>query len=543
MHRLGVAMDLGTSGFRAQAVDCQSGRVLATVITIAHPLPGANVIDHLHFALELGVDKAREIMLRTVNRILKALPVPTERIDCLVLCGNTAQLSLFQGMEIRDLIYPGSQKVKTMGVAIPDRSGRVVKGRATGLRGLGKGCDVIVPPSVCHTVGADALALILQSGMPWEERTCLATDYGTNAEMALCHQGRIHTASAAAGPALEGQQISCGMLAAPGALVDLEKRDALYRCMILDDQLLPAPGPLVDFQHSCTPTITDGPIMGITGTGAVAIIEQAMDAGLVRLPTILTADRKLFLDQQVYFSEQDLHEAGKAIGAIRAGHLTLCHEAGISSEEIDVVYMGGASGTYVDAIKAQKIGLLPGQVSSIHQIGNTSLKMAKDLIMDGSVLEKMNTLAARIAGDHCMLAASDIFKKIFILELSRWTEGLPADIYRKLLRRYGLADVSSEIKKAAVIRPSERDIEHLGARGLILQDPAWQICRRPEGCTACMACVQECPQQALEMVSESDPELLLEVSLCNGVACRRCEQICPEQVFSLDVFFTHLPQD
>ena len=58
-----------------------------------------------------------------------------------------------------------------------------------------------------HEVGADALALIIKSGMLDSDEISIATDYGTNAEMALKVKDIIYTGSAAAGPALEGQQI------------------------------------------------------------------------------------------------------------------------------------------------------------------------------------------------------------------------------------------------------------------------------------------------------------------------------------------------
>ena len=57
MARLGIALDLGTSGFRGQAVDLdKQGSILSTAVTTRHPLPGANVMDHLHIAIELGLD-------------------------------------------------------------------------------------------------------------------------------------------------------------------------------------------------------------------------------------------------------------------------------------------------------------------------------------------------------------------------------------------------------------------------------------------------------------------------------------------------------
>ena len=49
----------------------------------------------------------------------------------------------------------------------------------------------------------------------------MVTDYGTNAKMGLFHEGELYTGSAAAGPAMEGQAITHGMLAAPYAISDI----------------------------------------------------------------------------------------------------------------------------------------------------------------------------------------------------------------------------------------------------------------------------------------------------------------------------------
>lgn len=535
MGRAAVAMDLGTSGFRAQAVDYGSGRILGTVITTGHPLAGANVMDHLHFALEMGVEKAQQIILDLINKIIQALPVPPDQIGRLGICGNPVQLSLVQAMEIKDLIYAGTREKELLQVSAPDRTGRIIKACKIKHLGLPDDCDIIIPPAIHHTVGADGLALIVHSGMMRRDENSLATDYGTNAEMALHCDGKIYTASAAAGPALEGQQIRCGTLAAPGALVDINKVGDYFQCIVLDDQLLPVPGPFTTLQQ-LTKT-ADAPLIGITGTGCIALIEQAMGRGLIKLPSILTADKTLHLSPEVSFSEQDLHEAGKAIGAIQAGHLTLCNAAGLAASDIDTCYMAGASGTYVDALKAQKLGLLPGQVRHVEQLGNTSLKMAVELVLLPNILEKLNRIAEQIAKDHCMLAASSVFKSLFILELSRWTEGLPEDMYRKLLSHYGLADIQPITAPATDINRQARDIEDLGPGGALFLKPKCKIARDIPECTGCGACIQECPGQALEATEAAANTLWLETSRCNGVGCRRCERMCPEEVFSLNTFF------
>ena len=123
---LAIAVDLGTSGIRAQALDLRSETIVATAITTHHPLPGANVMDHLHFALEMGVETAQRLLVAAVNQVITALQVSTGQVARLAVCGNPSQLSLFQGIEIRDLAYAGPRKLAALGVVPPAREGDVV---------------------------------------------------------------------------------------------------------------------------------------------------------------------------------------------------------------------------------------------------------------------------------------------------------------------------------------------------------------------------------------------------------------------------------
>ena len=539
MPRLAIAMDIGTSGLRAQAVDLSSREIISTAITTRHPLPGANVIDHIHFALEIGVEAANRIIIQAVNRLIGELHVPPEKVDRLGVCGNPIQLSLFQGIEIRDLAFAGKRKLESLGVVSPKREAVITAARNIPGLNLPAGCDVIIPPSIRHEIGADALAMIIQTGMLEKDETSLTTDYGTNAEMALFHEGCVFTGSTAAGPALEGQQITCGMLAAPGAVSDLKSDSSSQRLIVLNSEMLPVKGPLVN--------INDGSVIdagfearpiGITGTGTVALVLQAMESGLIILPHIKTMDGKLHLSENISFTEADLMEAGKAIGSVRAGHITLCREAGIGLDDIRTVYMSGASGTYVDAAKARKVGMVPGHAKAIFQVGNTSLAMARELVFDLKKLDMMSSLADKLRQHHIMFASSDTFKKVFILELSYWTEGMPVSLYRKFLKKYGFPDLPLPGAAPEIVRTVKRDIDDLGQMGLtIISDIGGKVRAIMKGCTACMNCVEECHENALVM-AETDPvTIVLDQALCSGVACRRCERACPEKCFDLSRFF------
>jgi methylamine methyltransferase corrinoid protein reductive activase len=335
------------------------------------------------------------------------------------------------------------------------------------------------------------------------------------------------------------------MLAVPGVIADLEPAHLYHRLILLDSEMLPVPGPLVNLREKEVIEEEGLPRpIGITGTGTLAIIHQAMEAGLIALPHIKTADGHLHLGEALFLTEADLLEAGKAIGAVRAGHITLCEEAGITPAEIPTVYMAGASGTYMDAIKAQKLGMIPPCVDTVYQVGNTSLAMARDLVSNPKTLGMMADLANKLRQSHCMFAASKTFKRVFILELSYWTEGMPMSQYREFLKKYRLPDLSPVYGTPKIVRTVKRDIDDLGRMGLkTITDIGRVISLSMDGCRSCLSCVQECPEKALSTIAATEPvTLVLEESLCDGVACRRCERICPDGVFELNRFFREKPQ-
>jgi methylamine methyltransferase corrinoid protein reductive activase len=537
--QLAIALDLGTSGFRGQALDLGTREVISTTITTRHPLPGANVIDHLHFALEMGVETAGAIMMDAINKVIGGLRIPADQVVRVAVCGNPIQLSLFQRIEIRDLAYAGKRKLEALGVVPPKRDATVVGARQILGLGVPPEAEVLIPPAVRHEIGADALAMMIQTKMLEKDETSLTTDYGTNAEMALFTGGEVITGSTAAGPALEGQQIAWGMLAMPSAISDLQRENRYHRLFVLDKEMYAKPGPLVELKTGRV--VDDGEIqpVGITGTGTVAILSQGMDADLIRLPRIDTLDKVLYLGGEITFSQEDLKEAGKAIGSIRAGHVTLCQEAKISMEDVEVAYMSGASGTYVDALKAQRLGMIPPRVTKIYQVGNTSLAMSRDLVLDPKTLDTMSDLAKNLRQTHCMFAASKVFEKVYILELSFWTEGMPFAQYQSFLRRYGFPEILSIENPATVIRTVRRDIDDLGRLGLTtIPDIGLKTTVQYDECIACLECIESCSEKALTVFTDTDPPtIVLDQALCNGVACRRCERACPEKRFKLDDFF------
>jgi methylamine methyltransferase corrinoid activation protein len=537
MNRFGIALDIGTSGFRAQAIDLSNNEVISTAITIRHPIPGANVIDHVNFAVVTGREETHRLMTDSINKLLDKLGIDLQRVERMAVCGNPFQLSLFQNIEIRDLAYAGKNMLDRLGVVPPKRDGDIVKAKDLGLD-LPSETMVMIPPTVSHEIGADALAMLLMTGIMDQKEPCLIIDYGTNAEMALVVNGNVHTGSAAAGPALEGQQVEMGMLAAPGAISDVDVVAEGWRYSVLDDGFMSRVGDTVDPKDGRT--VTKGEMhekaTGITGTGLIAAIASGIKVGLIVPPKINTPDHRLHLQDGVYITENDVSEAGKAIGAIRAGFLTLIREAGLWTGDVRTAFMSGASGLYVDAVKAQSIGLVPPESDHIIQLGNTSLAMAKELVLRPERFQEMRTFAKDLRASHCMFATSELFKHIYSIELSLWYYSMPMSAYSEMLAIYKLPPLPAQVGHVEVERRMSRDIPDLGRNGItILRDIGVSLESDLVGCVQCGKCAEDCPEDAITIKeTEGGLKAVIRSELCSGTACRRCEQACPSQAINFN---------
>ncbi|NYT12791.1 MAG: methylamine methyltransferase corrinoid protein reductive activase [Methanomassiliicoccales archaeon] len=530
----GIALDLGTSGYRTHLVDLNDhGKIISTAITMRHPLPGANVMDHLHFWIENGAEVGHSIVKETIDKLICLHEVDRNQISKIAVCGNPIQLSMFENIEIRDLAYAGQSILKRLKIERPSRKSHVITAGEIGLNMVRSETEVGIPPAIRHEVGADALAMIIKSKLLEKGETCMVTDYGTNAEMGLFHDGELYSGSAAAGPAMEGQHISHGMLAAPFAISDLDiDPDGRWKNMVLDDRLGVRVGSITDPRKGTMERVENIPARGITGTGVVAAVACGLESGLITLPSINTSDRAIHLQDGIKFLDSDLREAGKAMGAIRAGHRTLITEVGIEDKDIRTMYMAGASGTYVDPIKAQTTGLVPRVLEKTVQVGNTSLMMAYDILIKEDTLDMMQEVADSIASKHIMFATSKVFEDLYVNEIALWSEGMPFDAYNEMLKFSGLMPLPAQVRPKETLRMVDRDIPEVGDKGLKVLDYVGVYLVGEFGdCTGCKKCEKECPECALRVEEVGNKEFRIKVAtdLCLGTACKHCERTCPKQ--------------
>jgi methylamine methyltransferase corrinoid protein reductive activase len=421
-------------------------------------------------------------------------------------------------------------------VKVPERKAHSIKADELGFNSVRKDAEVRIPPSIRHEIGADALAMIMKTGMMDKKETCMVTDYGTNAEMGLLYKGELYTGSAAAGPAMEGQSIEYGMLAAPEAISDLSMGpDGRWYNIVLDAKLKPIRTALIDPRTGSGELLENIPARGITGTGCVACVAMGLETGVIRLPQVDTPDRKLHLMNGITFAEKDLHEAGKAMGAIRAGHRTLIEEVGIDEHEVKTMYLAGASGTYVDPLKAQTVGLVPRIIDKTVQAGNTSLMMAYDILVDDNGLDHMQDVANAISSKHIMFATSKVFEDIFVNEIAYWDEGMPMEMFNQYLKDGGYAPLPPIHRPRETVRMVSSDIPIIGHRGLKVLDQVGVYLESSfEGCTGCRSCEKRCPERALKVIDLGDKKFMVQVEteLCLGTACKNCESACPVKCYN-----------
>jgi len=337
---------------------------------------------------------------------------------------------------------------------------------------------------------------------------------------------------------MEGQSIDFGMLAAPQAISDLALADdGKWYNIVLNDNLHPVKSSLVDPTTGEERRLDGVVARGITGTGTVAAMALGLETGVIKLPYVATPDHRIHLTNGIHFGEEDVREAGKAIGAIRAGHRTLIEEVGVEDDAIKTMYMAGASGTYVDPIKAQTVGLIPRVLDKTVQAGNTSLMMSYDILVDDSGLDKLQDVANAISSKHIMFATSKVFEEIYVNEIAYWTEGMSMEMYNDMIKHAGLRPLPEIKRPKETVRLVLSDIPVIGARGLrTLDDVGVYLIGSFEGCIGCKKCQKECPERALQVSPLGDRkdkrfQIKVNTEHCLGTACKKCQAVCPEGVY------------
>ena len=211
----------------------------------------------------------------------------------------------------------------------------------------------MLPPVIGGFVGSDALACLAYFDFDCSEVPMLAVDLGTNGEVMVTDGQEIVVASTAAEPAFEGVNISCGMRAVDGAIVDARLEDGNFIFTTIGNE---AP-------------------LGLTGSGLIKVVNELVNAGVVeesgriaRKPEAMVEmiDRnsrvaKIFLtpEKDIWLSQKDIRELQKAKGAIRAAIDILLESLDLKKEDLQKVILTGSFGGQLDIESVIQLGMIP----------------------------------------------------------------------------------------------------------------------------------------------------------------------------------------
>ena len=410
---LGVAVDVGTTKVVAYLIDLITGETIETESLPNPQIPfGEDVMSRITYAAsrDEGLSTLQRAVVEAVNSMLERMceRSKTNPVDVLelMMVGNTAMHHIFFGIPPNHLATaPYAPVVRNSLSVDPAHLGVDMYpfGRVSAL------------PNIAGFVGADAVAVLLASGLHDEDGLCMMIDIGTNTEIIAGNKDRLIGCSCASGPAFEGAHIKYGMRAATGAIervwIDAVDKQVLIR------------------------TVDDAPPRGICGSGIVDAISELFRCGVVsasgkivqspewaerisegsdgRLEFVLARDsEENGAERDISVTQNDVQEIQLAKAAIFTGVSTLLSKLDARCSDLKCVYAAGAFGTYVDAEAAITIGMYPDiPVERIRFIGNAAGSGARMALKSVDSRRLAEELSRRV--EYVELAAERDFQSEF----------------------------------------------------------------------------------------------------------------------------------
>ena len=333
-HGYGLAVDIGTTTVVATLVNMDDGTEGATYAQInPQKTYGLDVLTRITYETEYkekAITQLQEAIVHGLNEAIKGIcaeaGIDVTQIGEIDIAANCTMLHMLAGVDARPI---GRAPYKP---AFTD--GQKLKARDLGLVGA-TDATVYLLPSVSAYIGADIVAGVYVCDLRHSPGKTLFIDIGTNGELVLEAGGKMYSCSCAAGPALEGMNITSGMRAAKGAVEDVHIGPDGIRLDV----------------------IGKGKPHGLCGSGILAVVRELVRTGLVtrrgafaRPEDFEVGDyrrdilryngtkREALLyssgETELLVTQSDVRQVQLAKGAIRSGIEVLLSHGGVNFEKI-----------------------------------------------------------------------------------------------------------------------------------------------------------------------------------------------------------------
>ena len=396
LEGFGFAIDIGTTTVVASLIDLKTGEELASASDInAQKHFGLDVLTRITYEFEHpddGAKKLQEAIVESLNSLMveacKQAKVNVKHVQKINVAANCTMMHMLLGVDARSIgkapYEPAFKDAKEMPAS------------DIGLKGADD-CVLYCLPHVSAYIGADIVAGAYVCEMQKSTDNELFIDIGTNGEIVLAKGGKLYSCSCAAGPALEGMNISSGMRAATGAIEEVRIKPEG-----------------VEFD-----TIGGGAPEGICGSGILAVMRELIVTGIVQKSGVFVKPDKLdegdwrrkFIrmngtkrelvmseDPEILVTQSDVRQVQMAKGAILSGFMALLQEAEIKMEDLDKVFIAGQFGAHLSVDSLVGSGILPACVQDkLVYVGNSSKTGAYMTLMSKKVKAEIEELAKQIS--------------------------------------------------------------------------------------------------------------------------------------------------
>lgn len=269
-------------------------------------------------------------------------------------------------------------------------------------------------PGVSSYIGADIVSGVAVCDLKNVDKNVLFIDIGTNGEMVLSQKGKLVSCSCAAGPALEGMNISCGMRAGDGAIENIKIEDNI-KIKVIGDKT-----PIGICGSGIVDAISELARLNLIGkTGRIAkkeTIENHKELSHLSKFIVDENKKRRFIlisePNEIAITQEDIRQVQLAKGAILSGIYALVDEANIKIDEIDEVIIAGQFGKHLSVESLVGVGIIPKELKNkIKYIGNSSKTGAIMSLLSKDIRNSMDTIAYEI--DYFELSTKNGYERLF----------------------------------------------------------------------------------------------------------------------------------
>lgn len=412
----GIALDIGTTTVVAALVDLTNGEEIASVSEINPQTEyGLDVLSRIAFVQSnpKGLELLHKSIINCINssilKLCRENSISAPNIYEITIAANTTMMHLLLGVNTNSIgkspytpVFKKAQNILSGSLGI-------------NISPFGR---IYCLPTVSSFIGGDITAGIIVSKLSKADKNVLFIDIGTNGEIVISKAGQLSSCSCAAGPALEGMNISCGMRASEGAIEGIKIHEDKISLKVIGDKI-----PVGICGSGILECISEIWRVGlIEKTGRIKKKESVVESnpGLQHLIIEENGKRKIHIAMgavKIYITQKDIRQVQLAKGAISSGFYALLNLMKIDMLDLQQVIIAGQFGKHLNVDSLIGIGLIPEALrDKITYVGNSSKSGAVMCLLSQQVRADIETIAKDV--NYFELSTMDGYEKLFTKCLS-----------------------------------------------------------------------------------------------------------------------------